>query len=203
MNISSEDALRAIIGDIHPITIDKEMAGLDKHARHFISLSPFLCIGTTNGEGVADVSPRGDPPGFVKVVDDTTLLIPERPGNRRADTMLNVMKNPVVGLIFFVPGIEETLRVSGRAMVIDDTALLADMAVQGKPPKLAIRVNVERVFFHCAKALKRSKLWDESAQVPRDAFPTPGQVIRDQRRPEADAAELDALVVEDQEKNLY
>lgn len=203
MNITTEDALRTIIGDIHPITVDKEMAALDKHARHFISLSPFLCIGTTNGEGIADVSPRGDPPGFVKVLGDKTLLIPERPGNRRADTMLNVMKNPVVGLIFFVPGIEETLRISGRATVIDDAAQLADMAVHGKPPKLAIQVNVERVFFHCAKALKRSRLWDESAQVPRDAFPTPGQVIRDQRRPDADVADLDALVVEDQEKNLY
>ncbi len=203
MTITTEESLRAVIGDVHPITVDKEMPALDKHARHFISLSPFLCIGTTNGDGIADVSPRGDPPGFVKVLDDTTLIIPERPGNRRADTMLNLMKDPVVGLIFFVPGIEETLRVSGRAAVTDDAALLADMAVQGKPPKLGIRVAVTRVFFHCAKALKRSKLWDASAQVPRDAFPTPGQVIRDQRRPDSSAEELDALVIEDQTTNLY
>ncbi len=203
MTIATEDALRAIIGDIHPITVDKEMAALDKHARHFISLSPFLCIGTTDGDGLADVSPRGDPPGFVKVIDDTTLVIPERPGNRRADTMLNLMKNPVVGLIFFVPGIEETLRISGRATVVDDAALLHGMAVQGKLPKLGIQVNVERVFFHCAKALKRSKLWDASAQVPRNAFPSPGQVIRDQRRPDHSAEELDALVVDDQKTNLY
>ncbi|MEQ8248159.1 MAG: pyridoxamine 5'-phosphate oxidase family protein [Alphaproteobacteria bacterium] len=203
MTIATEAELRTIIGTAHPITVDKEMDRLDKHARHFISLSPFLCLGTTNGEGIADVSPRGDPPGFVRVIDDTTLVIPERPGNRRADTMLNVMKNPVVGLIFFVPGIEETLRVSGQAAVIDDAALLADMAVQGKAPKLALRIDVERVFFHCAKALKRSRLWEASAQVPRDAFPTPGEVIRDQRRPNDSAVELDALVIEDQKTNLY
>jgi PPOX class probable FMN-dependent enzyme len=203
MTIATEAELRTIIGTAHPITVDKEMDRLDKHARHFISLSPFLCLGTTNGEGIADVSPRGDPPGFVRVLDDTTVLIPERPGNRRADTMLNVMKNPVVGLIFFVPGIEETLRVSGQAAVIDDAALLADMAVNGKAPKLALRIDVERVFFHCAKALKRSRLWEASAQVPRDAFPTPGEVIRDQRRPNDSALELDALVIEDQKTNLY
>jgi PPOX class probable FMN-dependent enzyme len=203
MTIATETALRDIIGDAHPITVDKEMDYLDKHARHFINLSPFLCLGTTNGEGQADVSPRGDPAGFVKVMDDRTLLIPERPGNRRADSMLNVMVEPVVGLIFFVPGIEETLRISGRATVIDDAAELADLAVRGKAPKLGIRVSVERVFFHCAKALKRSHLWDPNARVARDAFPTPGQVIRDQRRPDDSADRLDALVVEDQENNLY
>ncbi|MDA0369520.1 MAG: pyridoxamine 5'-phosphate oxidase family protein [Proteobacteria bacterium] len=203
MTIATEAALRTVIGDAHPITVDKEMDHLDQHARHFIALSPFLCLGTTNGQGLADVSPRGDPPGFVAVLDDRTLLLPERPGNRRADSMLNVMANPVVGLIFFVPGIEETLRVSGRATVIDDATLLADMAVNGKPPKLAVRVNVERVFFHCAKALKRSRLWDPDARVARDAFPTPGQVIRDQRRPDLSAEELDALVIEDQTTNLY
>jgi hypothetical protein len=203
MTIATETALREIIGDAHSITVDKEMGGLDKHARHFISLSPFLCLGTTNGDGQADVSPRGDPAGFVKVLDDHTLLIPERPGNRRADSMLNVMKEPVVGLIFFVPGIEETLRISGRATVIDDADQLADLAVKGKAPKLGIRVEVERVFFHCAKALKRSHLWDPDTRVPRDAFPSPGQVIRDQRRPDDSVEKLDALVIEDQVNNLY
>lgn len=203
MTIATETALREIIGDAHPITVDKEMDRLDKHARHFITLSPFLCLGTTNGDGQADVSPRGDPAGFVKVVDDRTLLIPERPGNRRADSMLNVMTEPVVGLIFFVPGIEETLRISGRATVLDDADQLADLAVNGKAPKLGVRVEVERVFFHCAKALKRSRLWDPDSRVARDAFPTPGQVIRDQRRPNDSAEKLDALVIEDQENNLY
>jgi uncharacterized protein len=203
MTIATETALREIIGDAHPITVDKEMDRLDKHARHFITLSPFLCLGTTNGEGQADVSPRGDPAGFVKVLDDCTLLIPERPGNRRADSMLNVMTEPVVGLIFFVPGIEETLRISGRATVVEDADQLADLAVNGKMPKLGIRVEVERVFFHCAKALKRSRLWDPDARVARDVFPSPGQVIRDQRRPDDSVERLDALVIEDQENNLY
>lgn len=203
MTIATETALREIIGDAHPITVDKEMDRLDKHARHFITLSPFLCLGTTNGDGQADVSPRGDPAGFVKVLADRRLLIPERPGNRRADSMLNIMTEPVVGLIFFVPGIEETLRISGRATVVDDADQLADLAVNGKAPKLGIRVEVERVFFHCAKALKRSRLWDPDARVARDAFPTPGQVIRDQRRPDDSVERLDALVIEDQENNLY
>jgi len=203
MTIATETALRDIIGDAHPITVDKEMDHLDKHARRFVALSPFLCLGTTNGKGQADVSPRGDPPGFVKVLDARTLLIPERPGNRRADSMLNLMAEPVIGLIFFVPGIEETLRISGRATVIDDDAPLADLAVRGKAPKLGIRVDVERVFFHCAKALKRSGLWNPDVQVPRDAFPTPGQVIRDQRRPNDSVDDLDALVIEDQKNNLY
>ena len=203
MTVHTETELREIIGDAHPITVDKEMGSLDKHARHFISLSPFLCLGTTNGEGQADVSPRGDPAGFVKVLDDRTLLIPERPGNRRADSMLNVMAEPVVGLIFFVPGIEETLRISGRATVLDEADQLTDLAVNGKVPKLGIQVEVERVFFHCAKALKRSRLWDPDARVARDAFPTPGQVIRDQRRPEDSVERLDALVIEDQVNNLY
>jgi len=203
MNISSETALRAVIGKAHPITLDKELDHLDSHARHFIELSPFLCIGTTNSEGRADVSPRGDPPGFVSVLDDRTLLIPERPGNRRADTMLNVMAEPVVGLIFFLPGVEETLRISGRATVIDDHAAMADLAVHGKTPKVGIRVVIDQVFFHCAKALKRSRLWDHTTQIERTAFPTHGQIIRDQQRTAESAAEIDVLVKEDEEKNLY
>jgi PPOX class probable FMN-dependent enzyme len=203
MTIATEATLREIIGGAHPITLDKEMDRLDKHARHFITLSPFLCLETTNGDGQADVSPRGDPAGFVKVLDDRTLLIPEQPGNRRADSMLNVMTESVVGLIFFVPGIEETMRISGRATVVDDADQLSDLAVNGKAPKLGISVEVERVFFHCAKALKRSRLWDPDARVGRDAFPTPGQVIHDQRRPDDSAERLDALVIEDQKTNLY
>jgi PPOX class probable FMN-dependent enzyme len=203
VNISSETALRAVIGDAHPITVDKELDHLDVHALHFIELSPFLCIGTTNSEGRADVSPRGDPPGFVTVLDDRTLLIPERPGNRRADTMLNVMAEPVVGLIFFLPGVEETLRISGHATVIDDPAAMADLAVQGKTPKVGIRVGIDQVFFHCAKALKRSRLWDHTTQIERAAFPTHGQIIRDQQQTRESAAEIDVLVKEDEEKNLY
>ena len=203
MNISSETALRAVIGDAHPITVDKELDYLDVHARHFIELSPFLCIGTTNNEGRADVSPRGDPPGFVTVLDDRTLLIPERPGNRRADTMLNVMAEPVVGLIFFLPGVEETLRISGRATVIDDPAAMAKLMVQGKTPKVGIRVGIDQVFFHCAKALKRSRLWDQTTQIERAAFPTHGRIIRDQQQTRESAAEIDVLGKEDEEQNLY
>jgi len=131
------------------------------------------------------------------------LLIPERPGNRRADTMLNVMAEPVVGLIFFLPGVEETLRISGRATVIDDPAAMADLAVQGKTPKVGIRIEIDRVFFHCAKALKRSKLWDHTTQIERADFPTHGQIIRDQQKTNESAAEIDVLVRDDEVKNLY
>jgi PPOX class probable FMN-dependent enzyme len=203
VNISNEAGLRAVIGDAHPITVDKELDHLDAHARLFIEMSPFLCIGTTNGDGRADISPRGDPPGFVDILDDRTLLIPERPGNRRADTMLNVMAEPVVGLIFFLQGVEETLRISGRATVIDDPAAMADLAVQGKTPKVGIRIEIDLVFFHCAKALKRSKLWDHTTQIERADFPTHGQIIRDQQQTRESAAEIDVLVRDDEVKNLY
>ena len=127
--VTAEATLREIIGPKMPLAIEKEMPRLDHHCRNFIALSPFLCIGTMGPDGKADVSPRGDPPGFVKVLDDRTILIPDRPGNRRVDSMTNITANPSVGIIFLVPGMEETLRLNGRATIVRDPALLADMAV--------------------------------------------------------------------------
>ena len=201
--IRDKDALRDVIGEPKPSIAVKEMPALDKHCRRFISLSPFLCIGTANADGKADVSPRGDPPGFVQVVDDRTLLIPDRKGNRRVDTMSNILENPEVGLIFLLPGVEETLRVNGQATIVDDPAALADMAVNGQAPDLAIRVNIEHVFFHCAKALMRSKLWEPDTRIDRKDFPTYGQIVRDQREPDRTAEEIDSEIQRDYKERLY
>lgn len=201
--LSDATALRQRMGEPVAHVAIKEMPCLDKHCRHFISLSPFLCLGTMDTGGKADVSPRGDPPGFVTVLDDRTILIPDRPGNRRADSMQNILANPSVGLLFLVPGVEETLRLNGRASIVEDPVLLAGMAVRGKAPKLAIRVEIEEVFFHCAKALMRSRLWDPDGRIERGDFPRYGEIIRDQRKPDEDADEIEAGLQESYRTELY
>ena len=201
--LSDPADLRRRMGEPIPHVATKERPSLDKHCRHFISLSPFLCLGTMNADGRADVSPRGDPPGFVTVLDEQTVLIPDRPGNRRVDSMQNILTNPSVGLLFLVPGVEETLRLNGRATIVEDPALLAVMAVNGKAPKLAIRVEIEEVFFHCAKALMRSRLWDSDSRIERGDFPRYGEIIRDQRMPDEDADEIEAHLQERYKTELY
>ncbi|WP_428299753.1 pyridoxamine 5'-phosphate oxidase family protein [Hyphomicrobium sp.] len=190
-DVESPDKLEAMLGPPDPIAIRKQIARIDRHARDFIALSPFLCIGTASADGAADVSPRGDPPGFVQVLDDRTLLIPDRPGNNRTDSMRNILENPNVGLLFFIPGFEDTLRVNGKATIVSDRDLLSASVVNGKAPKVAIRIAVEEVFLHCAKALKRSKLWDPAAQVERKALPSLVRMIMEQvaeaEKPPADA----------------
>jgi hypothetical protein len=195
--------LRKIVGQTFPIAEDKVFSSLDKFSRRFIELSPFLCLGTVSHRGFCDVSPRGDPPGFVKVMDDKMILIPERPGNRRADSMHNILTNAAIGIIFFVPGISETLRLGGTASIVRDADLLEGMAVRGQRPKLAIKVNISYVFFHCAKALIRSKLWDTETRIPRASFPAYGEIIREQRRPNDDAEAIERLVQDDYKNSLY
>jgi len=201
--VTAEATLREIIGPKMPLAIEKEMPRLDHHCRNFIALSPFLCIGTMGPDGKADVSPRGDPPGFVKVLDDRTILIPDRPGNRRVDSMTNITANPSVGIIFLVPGMEETLRLNGCATIVRDPALLADMAVDGKAPKLGIKVEIGEVFFHCGKALKRSRLWDPARQIDRKTFPSMGQLIHDQRKTDKTVEALDKFVEDNYRNELY
>jgi PPOX class probable FMN-dependent enzyme len=201
--ITDRSILRSAVGEPVPVAANKELDRLDKHCRHFIRLSPFLCLGTMSADGKADVTPRGDPPGFVKVLDDHTILIPDRPGNRRVDSMENILENPSVGIIFFVPGIEETLRLNGHASIVKDEKLLADMTVRGHVPKLAIQVEVEDVFFHCAKALKRARLWDPASRIDREDFPSLGQIIHDQRMLDTGADEVERLVEEDYREDLY
>ncbi|MFT7600015.1 MAG: PPOX class probable FMN-dependent enzyme [Acidimicrobiales bacterium] len=164
--IVNEDELRAIIRPPRPIVAEKSIDHIDEHCRSFIERSPFVLIASSDGEGRFDVSPKGDPPGFVKILDEKTLAIPERPGNHRADTFTNVLKHPHVGLIFLVPGVQTTMRVAGRATIVADQDLLDSMTVAlpgkevGRPPKLALIVEVEDAMLHCAKCVIRSQLWN-------------------------------------------
>ena len=150
----------------------KEIAKLDQHCRDYLALSPFMMIGTQNKDGLGDVSPRGDFPGFVKVIDDTTITIPDRPGNNRLDTLSNIFENPNVGLIFLIPGVKETLRINGKAEIRDDEDLMALCEVNGKLPRIIIKVHIETAYMHCAKALMRSRLWDPAAQIERNQLPS-------------------------------
>ena len=178
--IADLESLRSHFGTISEMAAHKVMPRLDQYSRGFIALSPFLVLATTDGGGGVDASPRGDAPGFVAMPDETTLIIPDRPGNRRVDSFSNVIRQPAVGLIFFVPGINETLRVNGTGRVVTDGELLTPLAAQGKVPATALSVAIGEVFFHCGKALIRSKLWDASRHVARGSFPSLGQIIADQ-----------------------
>ncbi len=205
--IEEKSVLRAKMGEPGELAAKKTLTRIDKYARKYIERSPFLCIGTADENGHADVSPRGDPPGFVRVIDDRTIIIPDRPGNNRVDTMSNIIANPQVGLLFLIPGIDDTLRINGKAEIIDDPAELAPAAVNGRPPKVGIRVRVEEVFFHCAKAFRRSKLWDQSAHEDRGFLPGLAHMVMEQARAcEVDTEESDkveAEIQEDYKTKLY
>lgn len=178
--VATVSQLRALFPATHPLAIAKSQDRLDKHAIAFVARSPFLCIGTQSPGGSADVSPRGDPCGFVKVLDDKTLLIPDRPGNNRLDTQCNILTNPAVGLLFMVPGFDDTLRVNGTAQITRDPDLLALLAVNDRVPATAIVVTIKEVFLHCAKAFRRAKLWDLGQRQDRSEMPSLLRIISDQ-----------------------
>lgn len=177
--IADEVTLRAMFKAPSRLALMKELDHLDRHCRRFIELSPFLCLATSRPDGGADNSPRGDAPGFVEVADDKTLILPDRPGNNRIDSLANIVHNSHVGLLFFIPGFTETLRLNGRAKLVTTAELLARHAVDGRTPKLAVMVTVDQVFLQCSKALIRSRLWQEDAKVDRKSMPTLGQIIAD------------------------
>lgn len=172
--------LQEFIGEPSELAVRKSITRLDKHCREFIGRSPFVCIGTFDGEGKADVSPKGDPPGFVQVLDDKTIFIPDRPGNNRIDSMSNLLKNPAIALLFLIPGFDETLRVNGTAKVVRDQTLNEKARVRDKSPKVGIEVTVASVFLHCAKALKRSRLWNPKSIQNRREMPSLGRMIIEQ-----------------------
>lgn len=178
--IADEPSLRSLFPAITPLAIQKCQGSLDAHARAFIRRSPFLCIGTQNANGKADVSPRGDPAGFVRIIDQQTLAIPDRPGNNRLDSLVNILANPSVGLLFIIPGFDDTLRVNGRATLVRDPEILKDMQVNGRLPSLAIVVKVGEVFMHCAKAFRRSQLWNPDHFQDRSEMPSLSKIILDQ-----------------------
>ncbi len=202
--IRTEAELRELMGEPDGLAVGKQLDRLDHHCRSFIALSPFVLVGTVGSGGACDVSPRGDGPGFVLVLDEKTLAIPERPGNRRLDSLLNILETGTVGLLFVVPGFEETLRVNGRASVVRDADVLGRTAVRGRAPAVAIGVEVEECFLHCAKAFKRSGLWREGEWPERSAFPSLGRIFRDQGAvPGASAEDLDHRIEESYAKRLY
>ncbi|MEM8836754.1 MAG: pyridoxamine 5'-phosphate oxidase family protein [Pseudomonadota bacterium] len=205
--IKDEEALRSHFPARHPLAVQKSRPTLDKHSIAFIERSPFLCLGTQTKEGQGDVSPRGDPPGFVKILDEKTLLIPDRPGNNRLDTLSNILNNPSVGLLFLIPGLDDTMRVNGKAQITTDPELLAPLAIKGRTPTVAILVTVEEVFIHCAKAFRRSKLWDPASHQERGTLPSIAQIILDQtaQMPEdpKEMAKIDADLEEEYKKTLY
>ena len=176
--IDSEEALRSLLGDPLPVIRAKVTDRLNDQTRIFIERSPFVCLATSDADGHCDVSPRGDAAGFVRIIDDRTLLIPERPGNRLADSLTNILHNPRVGLLFILPGVGDTFRVNGRATLTTDAALLAPSTVEGKPPKLGILVDIESAYTHCPKAFLRSKLWDPARFIDATQLPTSGEVLR-------------------------
>ncbi len=200
--IADQAGLRAHIGEVHPLAERKVLDRLDGFCRDFIALSPFLVLASADGAGRADASPRGDAPGFVQVLDDRTLLIPDRRGNNRVDSYGNILAAPGVGLIFMVPGIAETLRVNGRARLTQDTTLLEPATVQERTPTLGLLVDVDEAFFHCGKALIRSKLWDPSAQVERRSFPSLGRIVAEQTKG-ISVAEAEANLEEAYRTRLY
>jgi hypothetical protein len=189
--INDEGTLRELLGEPAAVVRAKVADRLTSATRRFVELSPFLCLATSDADGTCDVSPRGDPAGFVRILDERTLLIPDRPGNRLADSHRNILANPHVGLLFVVPGVSDTLRVNGRASLVTDAELLAPSAVEGKVPKLGLLVEIEQVFTHCSKAFLRAELWDPARYVDRGELPSSGEVHRS-LNPSFDAEAYDA-----------
>jgi uncharacterized protein len=190
--ITDEAQLREIIGaEPLPVVTSKISDRLNHLTRQFIERSPFVCVGTASPDGGLDVSPRGDPAGFVRILDERTLLIPDRPGNRIADTLTNLLKDPRIALLFLIPGVGDTFRVNGTAEIIDDPELLADSAIEGKVPKLGLLVSVEEAYTQCPKALIRSELWNPERHIKRSELPRNGEILRVLNDPEFDVDEYE------------
>jgi PPOX class probable FMN-dependent enzyme len=206
LTIDTIERLEAINGKASPATQMKILNALEAHSKDFIERSPFLIISSGKADSL-DASPRGDKPGFVSVLDATTLLIPERPGNRIADTLTNILEQPGVGLLLLIPGMNETLRINGNAYITDHAPYLEQVAHNGKVPKLAIVVDIHQVYFHCAKAFIRSGLWDQETFMTRSDMPTLGKMILEQIRGDGVTTEeialVDASLAQDTKDNLY
>jgi PPOX class probable FMN-dependent enzyme len=201
--VQSEADLRAVMGHPTPLVVSKELSALDPHAQQFIERSPFLIIATSGADGRLDESPKGDPAGFVRVLDEKTLAIPDRPGNRRADTFTNLIVNDHIGLIFLIPGKQETLRVSGRAVIVRDIAVREQLAVNNKVPEFAIVVAVEQMFFHCAKCMIRSGLWTPDSWPAVSGLATLAETLVSAGKPAESVEQLQALIDTDAATNLY
>jgi PPOX class probable FMN-dependent enzyme len=201
--ISTEAELREVMGEANPRSIDKETTYLTGECIRFIAKSPFMLLATSGKNGRCDVAPKGDPGGFVRVLDEKHLVIPDRPGNKRFDGLRNILENPHIGLIFLVPGRQETLRVNGRAFITRDEALLDTMLVQGKRPWFALGVEVEECFLHCAKALVRSQLWETESWPDLATVPTGAELLRSTPKIDMPLEELALSLEEGVRTRLY
>ncbi len=201
--IRTKDELQAILGRTTERQANKSIDHIDDLCRTWIERSPFIVISSVNAEGLMDVSPKGDPPGFVKVLDEYSIAIPDRLGNRRADTFLNLLENPNCGIVFFIPRRVEVVRVAGAAKIAQDPALLQTMAVKDKMPDLALVVNVKEAMFHCGKAIIRSNLWKPDAWPSIDGLPTYARALLDHAKPSETEEELQALITKNERERLY
>jgi PPOX class probable FMN-dependent enzyme len=201
--IESREELRTVYKPAYENALRKELRQLDYHARNFLSRCPFVVIGSQDKNGNADVTPKGDKPGFVKVLDDNTIAIPDRPGNNRLDTFENILENPAVGLMFVIPGMNEALRMFGEARLTVDDDLREQMAVDGKPALSVMIVRIRSHYMHCAKAYMRSQLWMPETWAPRSDMPTLGQIVRDQMALAQSSDEVDAGLAEAYRVSLW
>lgn len=197
MDALAPTAIRDRLGEPSAVVGGKQLDHLDPHAAAFVGASPFVVLSSAGRDGSCDASPRGDEPGFVALLDPRTLLIPERKGNKRADTLVNVSETGQLGALFLVPGVTETLRVNGSARVVEDPALLEPLTSRGRIPELGLLLEIEEVFFHCARAFLRSRLWDPASWPDERPVPSLGRVLEDQSGGRHDAAALDAELAED------
>ena len=180
MIIDTVESLRSLYLAPRERALKKQLSALDEHCRRFIELSPFVVVASVSEAQTMDASPRGGAPGFVKTLDDDTLLIPDAPGNNRLDTLENIIATRQLGLLFLIPGVDETLRVNGTAVLSGDEETLKHFADERRRPKLVIKVSIKEAYLHCAKALMRSDLWNAERHVDRAALPTMGQMLKDQ-----------------------
>ncbi|WP_088006978.1 pyridoxamine 5'-phosphate oxidase family protein [Indiicoccus explosivorum] len=202
--VTSREELRSITGNPSELVNNKVITYIDRHCREFISKAPFLTISTADGSGFCDVSPRGDAPGFVFVLNEKQLVIPERPGNKRMDSLQNILENPKIGLLFMIPGLGETLRVNGSACIIRDEELLENMTAAGKRPLLGIGVEVEECFIHCAKAFRRSGLWEPGTWEPKETLPKGAKILAAHAKlPNTDEQAVEAMLDKSYKENLY
>lgn len=190
VEIKDAEELRELVGEVMPRAAAKERPRLHPRDREWLAASPFCLVATSDAEGNCDVSPKGDPAGFTVVLDDTTIAIPERPGNRRVDGFRNILANPHVGLIYLIPGRRETLRINGRARLVREAPFFDDMVVKGHRPILALVVDIEEIFFHCGKAFMRSGLWNPESWTS-DTLPSHPQLVKEVQKDPAELAELE------------
>ena len=201
--LASREELRRHYKPVHDAAVRKELRSLDGHCKSFIARSPFVLIGSSDGQGNGDVTPKGDRPGFAAVLDDTTIAIPDRPGNNRLDTLENIIRNPSVGLLFLIPGMNETLRINGDARITLDAGLRERLAVDGKLPLSVIVVSVKAAYMHCAKAFMRSELWKPDTWPDRASLPTLGQILQDQITYAESAEQADRKLAESYKQTMW